>query len=104
VEVKLKGREIPRNSAGDAKFEYLDNAHLTGGEHPADATHVLGVFTPEEVVELVNRALYQIEYQREAHRKRGKEERDRLKALREALKAQGLDPRKVKVERELKGE
>jgi hypothetical protein len=89
MEIKLAGREIPRNEKGDPKFESL--------------SHVTQTFRESEIVELVNRALYQIEYQREAHRKRGQKERDVAKAVKAELKKQGLDPKKAQVERELKG-
>jgi hypothetical protein len=128
MEIKLKGREMPRSVGGDAKFKYLtdnddkqriwcaDHKVLWEGDdwikqhekcntvtYPEDIA-VLTVFTPDEVVELVNRALYQLEYQRESHRKRGQAERDKMKALKEALKATGKDAKATRIERELKGE
>ena len=99
MEIKLAGRVIPRNEKGDPAFTWLFEPPQHGGEPLA----ILQVFTANEVVELVNRALYQIEYQREAHRKRGQKERDVAKAVKAELKKQGLDPKKAQVERELKG-
>ena len=92
MEIKLKGRELPRNAKGDVEFKTL-GVHVapdmivedekTGAANEVQVTEdsVLNVFTPVEVVELVNRALYQLEYQRESHRKRGQAERDRMKML-----------------------
>src|SRR6266404_5077168 len=106
MEIKLKGRAIPRKLNGDAQFVYLNDAHMTAEPQPstADMTHVLGVFTSDEVVELVNRALYQLEYQRESHRKRGQAERDRMKTLKAALKASGKDAKATLIDKQLKGE
>jgi hypothetical protein len=98
MEIKLKGREIPRNANGDAHFE----VNIDSQYDPL--ANVMKVFSPEEVVELVNRALYQLEYQRESHRKRGQAERDRHKALKEALKAAGKDVKVEEVNKQLKGE
>lgn len=98
MEIKLKGRAIPRNAEGDAHFVVCDVSE-------DDALkYVLDVFTPDEVVELVNRALYQLEYQLAAHRKYGARKRAEEKALRDALKAKGVDTKKAQVDRELKGE
>lgn len=90
MEIKLKGRDLPRNEKGDVCFEQIE--------------HVRQVFHESEIVELVNRALYQLEYQRESHRKRGQAERDRHKALKEALKAAGKDVKVEEVNKQLKGE
>lgn len=108
MEIKLKGREMPRGAGGDVKFVILDAVpprSATALDHPELLNRgVLDIFTPDEVVELVNRALYQLEYQRESHRKRGQAERDKMKALKEALKATGKDAKATRIERELKGE
>lgn len=101
MEIKLKGREMPRSEGGDVKFEMLG---LAGSSNDPTKPRVLDVFTPDEVVELVNRALYQLEYQAAAHRKRGQAERDRMKLLKEELKKAGKDVKATLVERELKGE
>jgi hypothetical protein len=105
MEIKLAGRVMPRSEKGDVKFVYLNDSHMTAEPQPtADPTHVSGTFTPEEIVELVNRAIYQLEYQAAAHRKRGQAERDRMKALKAALKAQGVDPKRAEIDKQLKGE
>ncbi len=103
MEIKLKGREMPRGPAGDVKFTTLgvDSGSIPVGPHEPC---VLEVFSPPEVVELVNRALYQLEYQRESHRKRGQSERDKMKALKAALKAQGKDVKTETINKQLKGE
>lgn len=67
VKLSLRGREIPRNKAGDPSFQFLS---LKPEEDPTRPLGLLDVFTPEEVVELVNRSLYQLEYQAKAHEKR----------------------------------
>lgn len=67
--VRLEGREIPRNEGGDPAFQRMEQ--------------VFEVFTAEEIVALVNRQLYQMEYQREVHRKRSQQERDQLKPIKE---------------------
>lgn len=72
MKIQLKGRAIPRNEGGDPCFKNLDL--------------MLDVFTPEEVVELVNRALYQLEYQHHAHKVRGQAQRDREKKVKDKVK------------------
>lgn len=108
MEIKLKGREMPRDTKGDVRFILLNGDPKPGcacaTDILVDTQSVLAVFTPEEVVELVNRALYQLEYQRESHRKRGQAERDRHKALKAALKAAGKDVKVEEVNKQLKGE
>src|ERR1700675_1534910 len=101
MEIKLKGRELPRNVNGDVTFEGLG---VGSGVHTTLPTDVLTHFTPQEVVELVNRALYQLEYQRESHKKRGAAERAKVKLLKEGLKKAGKDPAKDSIDRQLKGE
>lgn len=130
MEIKLKGKVMPRNAAGDAHFKWLNgkdndeqrivcldhgnavwdsdewikqHENCNTGTHPDDIG-VQDVFTDEEIVELVNRALYQLEYQAAAHRKRGQAERDKMKKLKEELKKAGKDVKATLVERELKGE
>lgn len=61
MKIQLKGRAIPRVN-GDPKFVTL--------------TGLQAVFKDEEIVELVNRSLYQLEYQHTAHRVRGQRLRD----------------------------
>lgn len=76
MKVELRGRRIQRNKVGDPHFVRL--------ETPADditQDAVLDVFTPDEVVELVNRALYQLEYQHTAHRQRAQRLRDAEKPV-----------------------
>jgi hypothetical protein len=80
MKIQLKGRAIPRVD-GDPKF-----VHLNADDGPEDFNSVMTVFTAKEVVELVNRALYQLEYQHNAHRVRGQRERDREKAIKQKVK------------------
>jgi hypothetical protein len=92
VEIKLKGRALPRDDKGDVKFVLLngdprDACACRSENQLQDVMSVLAVFTPEEVTELVNRAIYQIEYQRLSHRKR----QEALREVERQLKAAGKD-------------
>lgn len=78
MKIVLSGREIPRKENGDPNFKFLHEAY--------EQRCVLDVFTEPEVVELVNRAIYQLEYQHQAHRVRGQRVRDQEKLIREAVK------------------
>lgn len=80
MKIQLKGREIPRSAGGDPAFIAL------GREPDAIPPTVRNVFTDEEVVELVNRALYQLEYQHNAHKVRGQRQRDRERAIKQKVK------------------
>jgi hypothetical protein len=84
VVIDLKKVEglIPRNSQGDPAFSYLGNE----SNSPRDNNSVLTVFTPEQIVALVNRALYQMEYSRKIHRERSQAQRDAEKPVKEAFK------------------
>lgn len=73
VVVRLEGRQIPRNAQGDPAFGRIED--------------VFSVFTPEEIVALVNRQLYQMEYQRTVHRNRAAQEREQLKPIKDKYKA-----------------
>jgi len=92
MEIKLKGRDIPRDENGDACFTWLEESDLAGNYD--SNTVVLNVFNKDEVVELVNRAIYQLEYQRESHKKRGAKEREQRKLLKAALAKEGKKPLK----------
>ena len=72
VVIKLQGRNIPRNDKGDPAFESM--------------TSVLEVFEDKEIVALVNRQLYQMEYSRVVHRQRGQRERDKTAPVRAMVK------------------
>ena len=74
MKITLTNRRIPRNQSGDPCFTSLDD--------------VLTVFTPSETTELVNRCLYQLEYQQKAHLKRAKALAEQLKPIREYLRKQ----------------
>jgi len=68
--VSLKARNIPRNKVGDPCFVSL--TPLSNDESDPQPS-VLQIFSPQEVCELVNRCLYQLEYQARAHQKRNQE-------------------------------
>lgn len=82
VTINLKELEgsIPRNAQGDPAFTELTPSG--DSENPS----VVEVFQPDQVVALVNRALYQMEYSRTAHRNRAQRERDLMKPIKELLK------------------
>ena len=62
----------PRNKAGDPAF--------------VDSVDVMNVFTAQEVTELVNRALYQLEYQQRSHAKYQRQRRELEQPVREIFK------------------
>jgi hypothetical protein len=103
MEIKLAGREMPRDAGGDVKFTWIGTLppqDFAEHEYHPDQG-VFEVFTQQEVVELVNRAIYQLEYQAASHRKRGQAERARMKLLKEQLgKAAAKD---ATVKEQLKG-
>jgi hypothetical protein len=84
VVIDLKKVEglIPRNSQGDPAFSNLGNE----SNSLRDNNSVLDVFSPDQIVALVNRALYQMEYSRTSHRERSQKLRDQEKPVREAFK------------------
>jgi hypothetical protein len=90
MKIQLKGRGIPRNAQGDPKFNHLSSAQYEIMRHynvePDNPPGILDIFTTDEVVELVNRAIYQLEYQHTAHKRRGQEQRDREKKIKEKVK------------------
>jgi len=61
VNIVMNGRNIPKNLAGDPCFKALED--------------IQEVFTEQEIVALVNRALYHKEYMRVHHQKRAEAER-----------------------------
>ena len=73
MELHLRDRKIPRNTEGDPDFCCLDQDHAD--DKKCDCTQddnrlcVNEVFSPEEVVEIVNRYLYHATYQKEYHKK-----------------------------------
>lgn len=97
INLKDKADKIPRNEKGDPAFVVSD-VSLDDG-----LLNVRRVFSDAEIVELVNRALYQIEYQKTSHRKRGQKLRDVEKALKEELKKQGLDVKVTEIKNQLEG-
>lgn len=96
---------VPRSPSGDPAFEGL-STYCTGcgglvispdtvdnhkecsavGGKIVGSKSVLDVFTPEQVVAIVNRWLYQAEYQQIVHRKRAEEQRKQQKPVKEAFK------------------
>ncbi len=81
----LTGLKIPLNAAGDPAFKVLSTQDdLTSNKQNPDA--VLAVFTPEQVVYLVNKQLYALAYQRETHKQRAQDERDLLAPLKAKFK------------------
>lgn len=116
INLKDKTALIPRNEKGDPAFKWLNTDHRVAVEeigmkqkelvesgNATTGSEVLSIFTAAEIVELVNRALYQIEYQKTSHRKRGQKLRDVEKALKEELKKQGLDVKVTEIKNQLEG-
>ena len=89
VVVKLAGREMPRRADGNVDFKDMEELKET--------------FSDPEIVALVNRCIYQQEYQRESHKKRGKIERDNMKVLRQKMVDAGLDPKAEVIRQQLEG-
>lgn len=83
MKVSLKDKLIPLNKDGVPAFTRLfpdEEGDKT------QQTALSNVFTADEIVELVNRALYQLDYQKQAHRKRQQAQRDFEAPIKEALK------------------
>jgi hypothetical protein len=79
MKVQMKDRQIPRRGDGYPAFERLIDRYLGDHDQPdrqIDDKALLAIFTPAEIVELVNRALYQLEYQKTAHGKYQQRQRD----------------------------
>lgn len=93
--VELRGRKIPRNAKGDPAFtwlmnDYWDPRYLEEWDayHDDEATKaacILSQFTPAEVCAMVNRYIYQTEYQRTVHRQRARDEAAALAPLKDKL-------------------
>lgn len=103
INLKDKADKIPRNEKGDPAFTSLDPHYTLPTFEHTGTPSLSEVFTKDEIVELVNRALYQIEYQKTSHRKRGQKLRDVEKALKEELKKQGLDVKVTEIKNQLEG-
>lgn len=72
MRIDLVNKELPRNKQGDPSFTTLEELRK--------------MFTDSEIVELVNRALYSLEYQRTAHRNRGRKIREEEAPLKRIVK------------------
>lgn len=70
--ITLVNKEIPRNDNGDPNFTSLSELQK--------------IFADDEIVTLVNRQIYSLEYQRIVHRERTRDERQRLKPLKDEFK------------------
>lgn len=89
--IEFLDRAIPRTKNGDPDFQLLCNKEWDDLENtevhdyaPAKES-LLSVFTPEEIVLLCNRAIYQMEYGREWHRKWERRKREELQPLKEKV-------------------
>lgn len=72
MKLSLKNRNIPRNAQGDPNFTQLYSEEREGENsitYKLGEGDLLDVFSPSEIVELVNRSLYQLEYQANSHHK-----------------------------------
>jgi len=70
--LKDKLGRVPRNKMGDPCFTNLEQVQT--------------LFGNDEITELVNRSLYQLEYQQRSHAKYRQEREELLKPVREAFK------------------
>jgi hypothetical protein len=86
IDLKKVEGEIPRNTTGDPNFIHLQSNKQADDDNDDMSLGVLDVFTPEQVVALVNRALYQMEYSRTSHRERSQKLRDQERPVKEAFK------------------
>jgi hypothetical protein len=89
--VETSNKTIPHNSKGDPCFTHLGCEKLIAGddwkatEPFYTPNSILSQFTTEEIVQLVNRQLYAIEYQRTIHRQRARGEAEKMKELKAKL-------------------
>lgn len=88
IDLKSVEGEIPRNPQGDPAFSNLGRVPKEESTGPVlnEPPTVRHVFTDDQIVALVNRALYQMEYSRTAHRERSQKLRDQEKPVKEAFK------------------
>jgi nicotinamide mononucleotide adenylyltransferase len=87
VPLKELQERVPRTVDGDPAFHSItanDEKWFHNVEVGDDS--VLSVFTPAQIVVIVNRWIYQAEYQQQSHRQRSQEIRDREKPVKEAFK------------------
>lgn len=73
MRVELQGRNLVRNAKGDPAYR--------------DLPQLQQEFTDAEIVELVNRSLYQIEYQASSHQKRAAKQMMLERPVKRAFKA-----------------
>ena len=93
---------MPRDAKGDVCFKGLfADAFPEKPESVKPEDAVTSHFSYAEITALVNRAIYQLEYQAASHRKRGQAERARMKLLKEQLGKAGAKDAAVK--EQLKG-
>jgi len=86
MKVELKGRMIPHRKDGYPNFTKLGVVFDESLREYTTNTDLLNVFSPEEIVELVNRCVYQLEYQRDSHKKYQQRQRDFEAPIKEKLK------------------
>lgn len=87
MKVSLKDRDIPRNKQGDPHFTQLCDEKLLARLNASEfwPTDLFAVFMPREIVELVNRSLYQMEYQSKSHGKYRQQREDLLRPVKQAF-------------------
>lgn len=84
IDLKAVQERIPRSHDGDPEFLQLQK--INGPEGPTKPYAVFDVFTAEQVVAMVNRYLYQAEYQQKSHRDYQERRRAFEKPIKEAAK------------------
>jgi hypothetical protein len=84
--INFREKVIPINSKGDPAFSELgcEVFYDEGGGQLGNS--ILSQFTPAEVVQMVNRYLYQSGYQRTVHRQRARAEAERWLPLKQKLR------------------
>lgn len=82
--LREKEAKIPKDKDGNPKFGSLGCETMEGEWEPPSGS-VLEVFSQQQVVYLVNKALYFLNYQREHHVKRAAAERERLAPIKKKV-------------------
>jgi ADP-glucose pyrophosphorylase len=85
IDFIAKSNSFPRNGQNDVCFTQLGYSDCPDESQVPDS--ILSVFSPEEVVAMVNRYLYQMEYQRTIHREREREKQEILTLLKAKVKS-----------------
>jgi hypothetical protein len=83
MKLQLKDKVIPKRADGYPNFTHYQIKTTDGSD---DLQALEFQFSDEEIVELCNRALYQLEYQKTAHAKYQQRQRELQQPVKDALK------------------